>query len=181
MRSVLASFLLVLSLTAGVCSLALAKPPSKPAPQPQPRLADLISCRGTMQDWRDLAGAYHDPAIQASWGWRAVKVGDGLLEAIALRDPIVVFGEKVARVAFSGSGVVALLQHKTLQALVKELKLEPVVQGQAARIFGKTVQSTTEKLGDGTLKTTISLSVSTSESYPGLVLAGCSYEVAMDP
>jgi hypothetical protein len=144
---------------------------------PPPDLPGLLACKKSMKDWGQLGAAYREPANLARWGWQETKVGSGFLQVFELRKPIGVFGEKASKIAFSGTSVVALLKRRTLEQLVDELHLTPAGNGPTTRIFGKVVSSTTEKSGDTTITTQISLTVSTSPQYPGVVLAGCSYSV----
>lgn len=156
----------------------LAVPPVQAAtPAAAPDLAGILTCKKTAADWTAFATAYSDPANPKAWGWRPAKVGTGMLQVFELRKPIVVFGEKTSKIAFSGSGAVALLKGKSLERLASELQLEPVHRGGTTQIFGKQVASTTETEGDTTITTKISLSASRSAEYPGFVLAGCSYSV----
>jgi hypothetical protein len=142
-----------------------------------PDLRGLITCDRTNADWMAFATAYGQPGAAAAWGWRKTPLGTGLLEAYALKEPVSVFGEKVTKIAFSGSGVVAVLAEGALPRLVRELKLQPFVNGATAKVFGHEVRSTVDKAGDTTIVAKVSLSASTSADYPGVVLAGCSYTV----
>jgi hypothetical protein len=176
LTSTLSAVTLVLAGMAASSSFAAAKP-AQPTSPPKPALADLLACHATMKDWFAFAMAYQEPGAVEAWGWKSAKVGDGFLQVFVLREPLKVFSERISRIAFSGSGVVALLEHKTLQQLARDLKLEPVSNSPSTQIFAKTLQSETVRSGDMTTTTRISLSASTSASYPGVVLAGCSYEV----
>jgi hypothetical protein len=144
---------------------------------PHPDLVGLLACKKSIADWGQLVTAASEPATVKKWGWREKAVGSGQLKLFELRKPIVLWGEKTSKIAISGSGVVALLKKHTVEQLVDELHLQPVWLGPNTRIFGKTVTSTSERSGDTSIASKISLSVSTSPEFPGLVLAGCSYSV----
>ena len=165
----------VLVFLVALCSsqLALAKAVAK---VPQPDLAGMIACKKSIEDWQAFGRAFLEPQAIESWGWHESQSDNGFLKTFTLDKPIVVFGERVSQIAFSGSGVVAFLKSKLLAQLVRELKLDPIHQGPTVKLFGRLLQTNYEKAGSSTLSTKISLTASTSPNYPGFVLAGCSYE-----
>ena len=158
-----------------VAILAAAEPAAKPKPLPAaPDLRALIACEKTIQDWMSLARSYSDPAARTSWGWRAAKLGSGMLTSYTLSQPLSVFGTRTSQIAFSGSSVVAVLRDRKLESLVREFKLEPTYEGVTTKIFGRVVRA------DAAARSKISLTVASSVDYPGAVLAGCSYEVDVE-
>lgn len=85
------------------------------------------------------------------------------------------FGQRTSRVAFSASGIVALLPAASWSALLDLLKLDPISVGPATKLYGRQVWADTYTSPSFTVVQKISYSVSTSDAYPGVVLAGCSY------
>jgi hypothetical protein len=72
--------------------------------------------------------------------------------------------------------VVALLS-VPVRDLARKLGLRPISESGATLIFGKTVHEAreTDPASGITTAEKISLSASTSDSFPGTTLAGCSY------
>ena len=166
------ALVLLLSLTAGVTHAAKARPVAPPAPD----LPALLTCRQSYGDWMSLVSAYSQPGATAAWGWRPkVLGGGGFLQGYELKRPIKAFGQSVSTIAFSGSGVVAVLKEEALPGLVRDLKLQPVIDSPMGKIFGREVSSVTDQVGDAKAVTKISLSASSSAAYPGMALVGCSY------
>jgi hypothetical protein len=145
------------------------------AANPPPDLVRLVTCGGTMKDYGAFALKFSDELARA-WGWKAAPSTDSLLKVYTLPNPLTVFGEKATRLALSGSGVVALLS-VPVRDLARRLGLRPIAESGATLIFGKTVHEAreTDKASGTTISEKISLSVSTSDSFAGTTLAGCSY------
>jgi hypothetical protein len=158
-------------------SAATAETPPTPATNWPQDLVGLITCRKTTKDWVRMATAYAEPGVIESWGWQENHAKAGMLQTFTLREPIAVFGEKTSQIGFSGTGIVALLKNKTLAQMISDLHLEPFWTGTKTKIYGRVLQSKTEKAGDVTIERKISLTASTSPDFPGVVLAGCSYEI----
>jgi hypothetical protein len=167
---------LLLSLTAAAAPAAKAKPVAPPAPD----LPALLTCRQSYEDWMSLASAYTQPGATAAWGWRPKALGGGFLQGYTLKRPIKAFGQSVSTIAFSGSGVVAVLKEDALPGLVRDLNLQPVHDGPTAKLFGREVSSVTDQIGEAKAVIKISLSASSSPAYPGVALVGCSYAMEVN-
>jgi len=138
-------------------------------------LAGLIACQKSMDDWSDLVSSYLDPGQIERWGWRKIESGSGFLSVFELPRSIYVFGQRTSQVAFSASGIVALLPEASWSAVLDLLKLDPISVGPTTKLYGRAVWADTHSSGSFTIVQKISYSVSTSDAYPGVVLAGCSY------
>ncbi|MBO9707805.1 MAG: hypothetical protein J7521_06310 [Caulobacter sp.] len=142
-------------------------------------LAKLIECRtydvptyNSFGFW--LAGT-EEAQARASLGLTEVKSANFMLMEYDLARPITVFGRQTRRVAFTSSGPMAVLDEADPHPLAKALGVIPVVDA-PGKFLGEVVVSETSETSEGsTLKTRVSLNVSTVTTHPGKTLAGCSY------
>jgi hypothetical protein len=173
----------VMSTVALLLSLLVTEPPAaaaanaKPEAPPAPDLPALLACRQTHADWMKVVDAHGQTGTFAAWGWRPKTLGDGFLEGYTLKTPIHVFGQKVTTIAFSSSGVVAVLKEGALPAVVRDLKLESSSDGPTSKVFGRVVSSSSDQNGSLTFTTKVALTASTSAAYPRMAFVGCSYSV----
>lgn len=146
-------------------------------------LEDIIACKlPDVPTWNGFALWFYDNEdARRHYGMVPVKGGNPFLSEYRLAAPITVFGRTTDRVAFSSSGLMAVLSGVTPQALAKELDVPPVIDA-PGKFMGERV--VTEAAFDGgseafqgTMR--ISLNVSTVTTHPGKVLAGCSYAIDM--
>ena len=93
--------------------------------------------------------------------------------------PIRVFGHDTDHIAFSGGGIVALLDLPDPRPLAKQLALETAVDTPAKAMFGKEVRSeeVRDQASGKALIDSAVLNVSNVSSHPGKTLAGCSYSL----
>lgn len=82
---------------------------------------------------------------------------------------------RTSQVAFSASGIVALLPEASWSAVLDLLKLDPIAVGPTTKLYGRALWADTYTSPSFTIVQKISYSVSTSDAYPRVVLAGCSY------
>lgn len=145
-----------------------------------PDIVRFIECRATAQEYNAFAFEFADNEKTArKWGWKKVRKGNGMLSVYALSKPISVYGERTSRIAFSGTGIVALLPDRA-STLVQRLELTPLHEGADAKLYGKTIASSKETVGDQVIKSQTQISVSTSAAYPDATLVGCSYSVTVE-
>jgi len=142
-------------------------------------LPAFIACEKSLADWSEFGQSYATPGNIERWGWSEVDAGGGLLTVFQLSEPVSVFGERTSRIAFSGSGVVALLRSDSWERLVATLRVEPSWIGATSKIFSRDISSSREQVGDQIVVKKISLSLSKSAAYPDAVLAGCSYVIEL--
>lgn len=146
-----------------------------------PDIVKFIQCKATAQEYNAFAFEFADDEKKAKqWGWKKGKARRGMLSVYTLSKPITVYGERTSRIAFSGTGIVALLAASRAPALVQELGLAPVHQGSEAKVYGKTISSSKEKVGDQLITSLRQVSLSTSTAYPDATLVGCSYQVSFE-
>ena len=170
--------------TASIIFLALTTSPSAKPQQgggevlESPDIVRFIQCKATAQEYNAFTFEFADDEKKAKqWGWKKAKAGKGMLSVYTLAKPINVYGERTARIAFSGSGIVAFLAAGRAPALIQELGLAPVHQGSEAKVYGKTISSNKEKVGGQLITSLTQVSLSTSTAYPDATLVGCSYSV----
>ena len=133
-------------------------------------MAAFITCQKTLAD---LGMEYYQSGKIAAWGWRALPTAS-MMTAFELKEPIEVFGERTSQIAFSGSGVVALLKEESLPRIVRELHLRLVTNRPTIKVYSGVLTSN----GDApTIATYISYSASVADSFPGKALVGCVYGV----
>lgn len=146
-------------------------------------LAEIITCElPDVPTWNGFALWFYDNAeARRHYGMTPVKGDNPFLSEYRLAAPIAIFGRTTDRVAFSSSGLMAVLSGVTPQALAKELDVPPVIDV-PGKFMGE--RMVTEAAFDGGSEafqgtTRISLNVSTVTTHPGKVLAGCSYRIDM--
>jgi hypothetical protein len=126
-----------------------------------------------------LAG--EDGAVaRAHLGLTEVKSANFLLKEYRLAAPITVFGRATRRVAFNSSGPLAILDEADPHPLAKQLEIVPAIDVPGKFLGDRLIAETTEKVGDTTFGTRITLNVSTVTSHPGQILAGCSYRLEVE-
>jgi hypothetical protein len=159
--------------------LALCLPLSASAQDPRPDLPALIECRGDLGRLAALAPMLEDPLKAVAMGWEPLPQANMFMSEYRLLAPIRVFGHDTDHIAFSGSGVVAVLDLPDPRPLAQQLALETAVDTPAKAMFGKEVRS--EEIRDPAagevLIDSAVLNVSNVSSHPGKTLAGCSYSL----
>lgn len=141
-------------------------------------LPALVECRADVPTYNGfafwLAG---EPDAADRLGWRKVDSGNPFLSQYELEKPLVAFGSETRTLVFTSSGPMAVLDGITAPDLAKKLGIEPMIST-PQKFLGEKVVSERSETSEGiTFATRISLNVSTVETHPGKVLAGCSYKV----
>ncbi len=159
--------------------LALSLPLSVAAQDAPPDLAALIECRGDLGQLGALAPLLEDPLKAVSQGWQPLPQANMFMSEYRLLTPIRVFGHDTDHIAFSGGGIVALLDLPDPRPLAKQLALETAVDTPAKAMFGKEVRSeeVRDQASGKALIDSAVLNVSNVSSHPGKTLAGCSYSL----
>lgn len=153
------------------------------AQTPPHDLAALIECRGTsVQDYNQLAFALAgDEASETreALGLTEARSRNPLLAEFSLEAPLTVFGRETSRVAFNSAGVFAILDEADPHPLARQLDVAPAIDRPAKFMGERVLSETDEELEDSGLKvrSKVSLNVSTVDSHPGKVLAGCGYRI----
>ncbi|HEY5972570.1 MAG TPA: hypothetical protein VIT22_11545 [Pseudoxanthomonas sp.] len=145
-------------------------------------LPGLIECKRELADFNYLAPALADPLKAVSLGWRPLPQANLFLTEFKLNAPIRVFGHSTDHIAFSGGGVIAILDLPNPRPLAKQLELETAIDTPAKAMFGKELRSTErrdEASGVIYIDSAV-LNVSNVDSHPGKTLVGCSYSLDLE-
>lgn len=140
----------------------------------------VIECRS------DLAGyqAFAEKAISGAppAGWAKLSEANPLLIEFRLARPITAFGRPTSHVAFASSALLAIFDGVEAQAIAAPLGVANDLGGRSKFLGEKVVSRKVEEDKDvGSRFTTLTaLSVSTVDTHPGKVLAGCSYRVDVE-
>lgn len=141
-------------------------------------LPALVECRADVPTYNGfafwLAG---EPDAARQLGWRSVDSGNPFLSQYELEKPLTAFGAETKTLVFTSSGPMAVLDGTTPAELAKRLGIEPMMSTPQKFLGEKVVSEKTETSEGVTFATRISLNVSTVETHPGKVLAGCSYKI----
>jgi len=167
---------------------------------------DAIACRLDAPTYNAFAmAAAGDDAQAAKLGWKPVTSSNFLLKEYELPAPIVVAGSySTRRIAFTSSGILAILDEPDPAVVARKEKIEnamggdglvdalvasgKVIRAQAEaeikfrKFLGERVISDVTDPADGDhfrARTRIALNVSNVTSHPGKTLYGCSYKMEM--
>lgn len=146
-------------------------------------LADMIECRAARSELGALAAAIStDPDAAADYGLRRMESPNMLVLEYATDSPVEAFGMRTSRIAFVSFGLVGLFEDADAPALARQYDVIPVIDSDDKFLGEKLISETVED--DSSLKmrfrTRIALNVSTVDTHPGIVLAGCTYAVTTE-
>ena len=141
-------------------------------------LPKLIACEAEPADYNDFAfWLSGDPDAIGTLGWAEVATENLFLREFRLPRPIEVLGRTTDTIVFTSSGPMAVFAGIEPQVLAASLGV-PTFHSSGAKYLGeKVVVEREEKDGETTILTRVALNVSTVETHPGKVLAGCSYSI----
>lgn len=172
------------SLGAALLALSTSVPAQQNDYDPaQLNLPALLQCEATVGDYNELAfwltGENGSPE---KLGWTKVESGNPFLLQYEMDKPVRVFGGETRTVVFVGSGILAVLDSEVTAApaLARKLGIDPILDTPAKFMGEKEIAKEVEENEMLILTTRISLNVSTVDSHPGKVLAGCSYNYKID-
>jgi hypothetical protein len=135
-------------------------------------LPALIECRGSTSDFLNLA-------MDKKPGWKPVPETNMFMAEYTLPAPISVFTYKTQRVAFTASGIVAVLDLSDPHPLAAQLEMKPFVDTPQKVMFTKQISNKKER--DEKIRAirseSVTLNVSTVTTHPGKTLAGCEYRM----
>lgn len=141
-------------------------------------LPALVECRADVPTYNGfafwLAG---EPDAVDKLDWRKVDSGNPFLSQYELKEPLNAFGSATKTLVFTSSGPMAVLDDTTAPDLAKKLGVEPMISTPQKFLGEKVIFEKSEASEGMTFATRISLNVSTVETHPGKVLAGCSYKI----
>ena len=139
-------------------------------------LPALIECRASHADFVALAPLLEDPLKAVAAGWQPLPQANMFMTEFRLARPVHAFGHDADRIAFTGTGIVAVLDLPDPRPLAKELDLETAYDTPQKFMSGKEVRSDDAVRADGkAIIDSAVISVSNVGSHPGKTLAGCSY------
>jgi hypothetical protein len=159
-----------------LAALASGVAPAAAKDKQGPDLAKIIECRANMTEYHDLGTALGADLKGTELGWKRLeRQPNPFVTEFQLPRSVKVFGHSTKRIALTGSGVLAILDDVKAEALAAQLRLEPVAVAPGRSILARIVKQD----ADAVASTTIRLNVSTIDSHPGKVLAGCEYQVSV--
>jgi hypothetical protein len=139
-------------------------------------LSALIECRADVPAYNGfafwLAG---EPGAAEKLGWHRVETENLFLQQYETARPVTAFGHETRTVAFTSTGPMAVLDGVVASELAERLGVVPVVATPEKFLGEKIVAETSETVDGTTYATRVSVNVSTVDTHPGKVLAGCSY------
>lgn len=139
-------------------------------------LPALLECRASHADFIALAPLLEDPLKAVAAGWQPLPQANMFMTEFRLLQPVRVFGRDADRIAFTGTGIVAVLDLPDPRALAKDLGLDTAYDTPEKFMSGKEVRSDDATRTDGkAIIDSAVISVSNVGSHPGKTLAGCSY------
>lgn len=141
-------------------------------------LAALIECRADAPGYNGfalwLAG---EPCATGTLGWKEIPSENPFLRQYRLPVPLHVFGLETTAIVFTATGPMAVLDGVAAPELARKLAI-PATISTPDKFLGERVVIDETEVADGvTFATRIALNVSTVDSHPGKVLAGCSYAI----
>jgi hypothetical protein len=140
------------------------------------RAADIAAYQGFA---RHLAE--NEDAVEQALGLTEENSGNPMLKQYRLTKPITVFGRRADRIAFTASGVMALLAETDPHPIAKEIGVEPAFDRPGKYLGEKIVSEKEERIDTDTrFRSRIALNVSTVDSHPGRTLTGCTYSVEVE-
>ena len=139
-------------------------------------LPALIECRASHADFVALGPLLGNPLKAVAAGWQPLPQANMFMSEFRLVRPARVFGHDADRIAFTGTGIVAVLDLPDPRPLAKQLDLETAYDTPEKFMSGKEVRSDDAVRADGkAIIDSAVISVSNVGSHPGKTLAGCSY------
>lgn len=180
MRGIFLALALLLPVT--LCAqdaAAPGQPGQAPVAPAQVDIAALIECRGELEQFHALAPALGDPLQAVALGWQPLPQANLFMTEFRLNKPIRVFGHASDHIAFTGDGIIALLDLPDPRPLARQLELETAIDTPAKAMFGKELVSEEQQdpATGTTLIRSVVLNVSNVSSHPGKTLVGCNYSL----
>lgn len=145
---------------------------------PSPDLAALLECRASHADFVAAASLAETPLQAVAAGWQPLARSNMFMTEFRLARPARAFGHVVEQIAFTGEGIVAVLDLADPRPLAGALALEIALDTPEKLLAGREVRSDDAIDADGqAVIDSAVLSVSNVASHPGKTLAGCSYSI----
>lgn len=147
-------------------------------------LEDVIACKMDVRTYNGFAFWFYDnKAAHKHYGLTPIHGGENpFLSEYRLARPITVFGKQTTHVAFTNSGLLAILSGVTAAEMADQLEVRDGGDFMGKYLAEKVISA--ERIDDEELDLhgtrTVKLNVSTVTSHPDRVLAGCSYRINID-
>jgi hypothetical protein len=139
-------------------------------------LPALIECRAEVADYNGFAfWLATDPGAAVALGWRETQQPNLFLREFELPLAVEAFGHASDTVVFTSTGPMLVLDGVDAATLAATLGLAVFHASGTKFLAEKVVHEAEEKEGELTARSRIALNVSTVDTHPGKVLAGCSY------
>ncbi|MEL4377668.1 hypothetical protein [Brucella cytisi] len=143
-------------------------------------LAKLIECRATVPEYsRPGTWLKMEPQALEKLGWQQADSGNQFIEHYRLDKPVAVFETQPRDIAFAGYALLAVLDHDAEHDLSRLLGV-PTLFDHSGGFERVITEGTDESNALIAVKTRVSVQVSTVESDPGQILAGCTYSFSLD-
>ncbi len=137
----------------------------------------ILECRAKFREYTSFAlGDFQDEKFKKSIGIKKIKQADSFIEEYELPKAIDIYGYTTNRIAFTSSGVLAVVNEKNPVQLAEKLKLK-VEYNRGGKILATQVISETkpETIEGMQVWQKISKDLSTMPAHPNKTLVGCSY------
>lgn len=139
-------------------------------------LAALIECRADVPAYNGFAlWLSGEPGAAEKLGWKEVTAGNPFLRQYELPATVGVFGRETAAVVLTATGPMAVFDDVSAPDLARALGVTAQISTPDKFLGEKVLVESSEEADGMTFSTHIALNVSTVNSHPGKVLAGCSY------
>ena len=166
-----------------VVSVALAAPVPATA-QAQPvdefELSAMIECRLKAETYNAFAlWLTGEPGAIESLGWTEIAGVNPFLREFQLPAPVAVFGRSTSVVAFTATGPLGVFDGVTPAEIAAPLGVVALVDTPEKFLGEKVVLEESEEVDGLRYETRVTLNVSTVDTHPGKVFAGCSYSIGV--
>lgn len=149
-------------------------------------IANVIGCRISGSDYLGFTMAVsddEDPGSAKARGWKKLPTASSFYSSYRLSKPVAVFGYTTDTVAFTGSGMFAVLDLADPAELGKQQGIANILEG-TQRFKGERVVDESIEIDKETgyrFKNRSVLQIGTVPAFPGKTLIGCSYDGELKP
>ncbi len=139
-------------------------------------LPALVECRATVPDYNGFAfWLATEPGAADALGWAETQTPNLFLREFRMPGAVEAFGRSSDTVVFTATGPMLVLDGVSAPDLAAALGLSVFYASGDKFLAEKVVEEREDKDGSLTARSRIALNVSTVDTHPGKVLAGCSY------
>lgn len=142
----------------------------------------MIECKASSAEYMGFVLDFQDEQEKKKLGVEAVQQPNSFISEYRLPSPVTVYNKYTTdKIAFTSSGVMAILDHRDAAALAKEQKLDIVMANDQKVLATKSVRKTKPLTKDGlTSWEEVTRDLSTVTTHPGKTLLGCSYRIVVN-